>query len=271
MSSSRTPQGSLTVVGTGIRAGAHMTPEAEQAFASADVALYLVADLVAENWIATVNPSALSLADHYREGVPRQDIYDHMVETILTEVRSGANVCVAFYGHPGVFVSPSHAAIEHARAEGYAARMLPAVSAEDCLVADLGVDPAVLGCQSYEATDFLLRRRQVDPTAMLILWQIAVIGVALYSSEFTPAGGLRVLREYLSEWYEDDHEVTLYEASPYPLAEAAVRSFALKELPASEPAALATLYVPPAGERAPDPDMIARLTSATDAKLPLRS
>jgi uncharacterized protein YabN with tetrapyrrole methylase and pyrophosphatase domain len=248
-----------------------MTSEAEQAFASADVALYLVADLVAEAWIATVNPSARSLLGHYREGASRQAIYDDMVETILAEVRSGANVCVAFYGHPGVFVSPSHAAIERARAEGHTARMLPAVSSEDCLFADLGVDPGVMGCQSYEATDFLLRRRQVDPTAMLILWQIAVIGIRAYSREFEPAGGLGVLRQYLSEWYEEDHEVTLYEASPYPLAEPAVRSFALRELPASEPAALATLYVPPVGERAPDPDMIARLTSATDAKLPLRS
>jgi hypothetical protein len=34
--------------------------------------------------------------------------------------------------------------------------MLPAISAEDCLFADLGVDPADHGCPSYEATDFLV-------------------------------------------------------------------------------------------------------------------
>jgi len=31
--------------------------------------------------------------------------------------------------------------------------MLPGISAEDCLVADLGIDPASSGCQSYEAND----------------------------------------------------------------------------------------------------------------------
>src|SRR5205814_145574 len=145
-------RGSLTVVGTGIRAGLHLTPEAREAFVGAEVALYLVADVVAESWVRELNPNARSLHDHYRLGVPRQDIYDRMTETILAEVRSGADVCVAFYGHPGVFVYPSHAAIARARVDGFSARMLPAVSAEDCLFADLGVDPGTTGCQSYEAT-----------------------------------------------------------------------------------------------------------------------
>jgi len=35
--------------------------------------------------------------------------------------------------------------------------MLPAISSEDCLYADLGVDPATTGNASYDATDFLLR------------------------------------------------------------------------------------------------------------------
>ena len=65
-----------------------------------------------------------------------------MAEAILEPVRAGKRVCAAFYGHPGVFVLPSHDAISRARAEGFEATMLPGVSAEDCLVADLGVDPA---------------------------------------------------------------------------------------------------------------------------------
>ena len=37
--------------------------------------------------------------------------------------------------------------------------MLPAISAEDCLFADVGIDPAMTGCQSYEATDFMINGR----------------------------------------------------------------------------------------------------------------
>ena len=54
-----------------------------------------------------------------------------------------------------VFVQPSHESIAIARLEGFSARMLPGISAEDCLFADIGLDPGKDGCQSFEATDFL--------------------------------------------------------------------------------------------------------------------
>jgi uncharacterized protein YabN with tetrapyrrole methylase and pyrophosphatase domain len=235
-----------------------MTPEARQAFIGADVALYLVTDAVAQAWIAKLNPNSHSLQDHYTSGKPRQQIYDEMTERILREVRAGSSVCAAFYGHPGVFVYPSHAAIRQARSEGYTARMLPGVSAEDCLFSDLGVDPGESGCQSYEATDFLIRRRQVDPTAALLLWQVAVIGERIYSTE-AKTHGLAVLADYLRTWYADDHAVTLYMASPYPLVESAVRHLTLGELSDTETSALATLYVPPLEPRPRDPEMMERL------------
>ena len=240
-----------------------MTPEARQAFLRADVALYLVADVVAQSWITELNPQARSLEHHYRTGVPRQEIYDAMTEAIVHEVRSGADVCAAFYGHPGVFVYPSHAAIEKARSEGYRAQMLPAISAEDCLFADLGVDPGTVGCQSYEATDFLLRRRSIDPTAVLILWQIAAVGERIYSKELR-SQGLLVLVDYLSKWYGVDHEVTVYEASPYPVVDSMIRTIRLSDLTDSDPSALSTLYVPPLEERSRDPEMMERLGLKSD-------
>ena len=217
-----------------------------------------MADQIGAGLLAEINPDVRSLNDHYEPGVHRQVIYDRMTETILAEVRRGRSVCAAFYGHPGIFVSPSHEAVRRARAEGFPARMLPAVSAEDCLFADLGVDPGATGCQSYEATDFLLRRRQVDPTAMLILWQVSVIGERLYSKE-TPPRRLSVLVDYLLQWYDPEHLVTLYEASPYPIAEASIQSLTLERLPHVEPAPLATLYVPPVDERQTDGEMAALL------------
>jgi uncharacterized protein YabN with tetrapyrrole methylase and pyrophosphatase domain len=217
-----------------------------------------VADQIGAGLLAEINPDVRSLNDLYEPGVHRQVIYDRMTETILAEVRRGRSVCAAFYGHPGIFVSPSHEAVRRARAEGFPARMLPAVSAEDCLFADLGVDPGATGCQSYEATDFLLRRRQVDPTAMLILWQVSVIGERLYSRE-TPPRRLSVLVDYLRRWYDPQHPVTLYEASPYPIAEASIQNLTLQRLPHVEPAPLATLYVPPVDERQTDGEMAALL------------
>ena len=244
-------------MGTGIRAGAQLTPEARDAFEHADVALYLVADLVAMGVLEEIRPDARSLYQLYEDGVDRQEIYAAITDAILAEVRRDRRVCVAFYGHPGTFVSPSHEAVQRARAEGFSATMLPAISAEDCLFADLGVDPGEAGCQSYEATDFLLRRRRVDPSAILILWQVSVIGERLYST--APPSRLELLVEYLREWYAPDHPLTLYEASPYPFTPPLIHTLTLEELAVADTTPLATLYVPPAFDRPEDSEMAARL------------
>lgn len=96
---------------------------------------------------------------------------------MLREVRAGLNVVGVFYGHPGVFVNPSHRALAIARQEGYKARMLPGVSAEDCLYADLCIDPSNPGCVTYEASDFLVRERPVNIHSHLVLFQVGCVGV----------------------------------------------------------------------------------------------
>lgn len=222
------------------------------------MALFLVADPVETALLKEIRADARSLYDHYELGVERREIYERITDAMLAEVRSGQTVCAAFYGHPGMFVYPSHEAVRRARAEGHSARMLPAVSAEDCLYADLGVDPGAAGCQSYEATDFLIRRREIDPTAALILWQVAVIGEAIYSTALRK-DGLALLAEYLRTWYEGEHVLTLYEASPYPLVEANVTTMPLAELPDADATALSSLYVPPLEPRPRDAEMMERL------------
>jgi uncharacterized protein YabN with tetrapyrrole methylase and pyrophosphatase domain len=124
-----------------------VTPESASAIERADEVLYLVTQPLTAQWIERANPRSRSLHGLYESGKPRRETYAEMVDELLAPVRAGLGVCAAFYGHPGVFVNPGHEAIRRARAEGYRARMLPAVSALDCLVADLGIDPAATGPQ----------------------------------------------------------------------------------------------------------------------------
>lgn len=236
-------RGSLAVAGTGIQLGLQLTVEARDEIERADEVLHVLADPAAETWLASLNPNARSLTTHYRPGVPRQHTYAGMVEEILGAVRGGKRVCAVFYGHPGVYVQPSHEAVRRAREEGFEARMLPAVSAEDCLFADLGVDPGEHGWQSFEATDFL-RRRPPDPTAALVLWQVDAIGRA--DSDRSPnPDGLRALAESLEAQYPPAHEIVFYRASVYPIAAAETVRMPLSELARLEAAPSGTLYVPP--------------------------
>ena len=224
---------------------------------TADVVLSLVEPAM-QSVLERLNLETRSLHGLYELGESRGAAYEAMAEEILRHVREGKDVVAAFYGHPGVFVTPSHEAIRMARAEGYAARMLPGISAEDWLFADLGVDPAQCGCQSYEATDFLVHRRRIDPTAALVLWQIGTVGSVVAATTAQPTG-LPVLVEVLLEQYPPEHEVTVYEASSYPGFDPLVRTVGLGELSAEHVTALSTLYVPPLKPAPVDLTMLDRL------------
>lgn len=252
-------RGSLAVVGTGIMLGAHITAEAEAYIRQAELVLYIVTDEAAAFWLRSLNPRARSLASHYADGKRCLDTYGEMTAAILDAVRGGQRVCAVFYGHPGVFVLPAHAAIQQARAEGYPAVMCPGISAEDCLFADLGVDPGRTGCQSFEATDFLIRRRRFDPCTGLVLWQVGLVGELYKRPRYEVRRGLRVLVETLAETYPLRHTVVIYEAARDASRRPAISRLPLEELPAAAVQPIATLYVPPLETAPVDLAMLARL------------
>ena len=213
---------------------------------------------MAAAWIERTNPNARSLDSFYEAGKERRQIYAAISDEIVARVRNGAEACAVFYGHPGVFAWAGHDAIRRLQAEGFPARMLPGVSAMDCLVADLGLDPAPSGSQSYEATDFLVRQRTIDTGALLILWQIGFIGTWHYE----PVENIRALPllvERLLQLYPADHEAILYEASPYPVAESIVQRVPVTSLPEAAVSPVATLVVPPREEPEFDQGMLDRV------------
>jgi uncharacterized protein YabN with tetrapyrrole methylase and pyrophosphatase domain len=250
---------SLVVVGVGLRLAQQCTPEARHHIERAALVYTVCGDPIVYRWLETLNPSIFPLHQFYAAGRSRDETYRLMMEAILGGVRAGKRVCAVFYGHPGVFVTPSHAAIDRARREGFEARMLPAISAEDCLFADLGIDPGALGCQSYEANDFFLYARKFDPTAALILWQIAVVAdQSLLEFESDPRR-IQLLADVLMEQYPPDHMVTVYEAATLPIAGPIVQTVELQLLPQARITQQSTLFVPPVSSPAICPERLATL------------
>jgi uncharacterized protein YabN with tetrapyrrole methylase and pyrophosphatase domain len=241
-------RGKLTVVGTGISLG-QVTAEVSKLIEHSEKVLYCVADAATERWIQKLNPTAESLYVFYGDDKPRSETYEQMVARILECVREQLRVCVVFYGHPGIFVYPSHESIKRARAEGFEAKMLPAISSLDCMFADLGIDPAA-GCQMFEATDLLLRKRRLDTSASLIVWQVACVGDFGFNFKGYDGRNLPFLVEALQESYGADYEVVVYEASQYSICEPVIKNMRLSELTPKALTGISTLYVPPK-EKAP--------------------
>jgi uncharacterized protein YabN with tetrapyrrole methylase and pyrophosphatase domain len=242
--------GSLTIVGTGIRLASQVTSEALAQIEHAERLFYLAGEPATAYWLQRLNASAESLLDCYVEGRPRAAAYVEMATRALDAVRAGQRVVVAFYGHPGIAVDPAHAMLRQARKEGYRARMLPGISAEACLIADLGVDPLRPGWQSYEAWTFMAARPRFDPRVSLVLWQIGLI----YHRGISMAGthdprGLKDLSRALSTRYPSTHSVVLYEASPFHIAEPRIERCPLARLPRVTVDTSTTLYVPPLSRR----------------------
>jgi hypothetical protein len=249
-------QGSLVVVGTGVAPVIQATLESVRLIRTAEKVFYLVTDPITEFWLKDLNPTAESLAGLYGEKKPRQQTYRDMTARIVATVREGLAVCVAFYGHPGVLVQSTHSAIAELKAEGFPARMAPGVSADGCLYADLGINPGICGVQSFEATDFLLFGRRFDPTSILILWQIGVLGESTARPGTCRPERLQTLTGHLRRDYPASHPVVLYQAAQFPGHAADARYLRLEALADASVLPLAMLYVPPLPQRPPDPAIL---------------
>lgn len=250
---------SLIIVGCGIKFLSHLTSEAKAYIEQSDKLLYLVNDPAMKEWLQKSNPNTESLDEIYQKYTLRNDSYQAITEYILSELRKEQHVCVVLYGHPTVFAKPGLDAVAQAKREGYEARILPGISAEACLFADLLIDPGTCGCQSFEATDFLIHQRQFDTSSHLILWQIDIIGALHNPDSFDNANGLNLLLDYLIPSYPPEHEIYLYEAAQYPGFEPKIEKIQLGQIVDANLTRISTLYIPPAHHAVCDTQVLDRL------------
>ncbi|CAK1364210.1 unnamed protein product [Cercospora beticola] len=271
-------KGELVIVGTGIASVRQMTIEALDYIMQADMVFYLVLDLATEAFIQAHAKKSENLHQYYGTEKPRIRTYTQMAEVMLNSVRGGKLTVGVMYGHPGVFVNPSHRAIDIARHEGYEAKMLPGVSAEDCLYADLGIDPSTTGCSMFEATFLLFEKDRIDTRNHLIIWQPGAIGKSamIFDNEH-----VHKLADYLEPLYGPDFPVFSYVAAMRPLEKFKLEKITIKDL--RDNAVIkriglnpcTTFYLPPKtlppinrGKGSPWEGTLPRVTEAKNDELP---
>ncbi|WP_350976754.1 SAM-dependent methyltransferase [Shewanella sp. AC34-MNA-CIBAN-0136] len=255
-------KGNLVCVGTGLQLAGQIGALSLSYIEHADVVFSLVPDGFSERWLMSLNSDVRSLQPYYAqhdEVKNRRDTYAEMVDAILDEVRLGKLVVCALYGHPGVFSCVAHWSIKQARSEGLDASMLPGISAEACLWADLGIDPGNSGHQSFEATQFMLYHHVPDPTTHLLLWQIALAGEHTLTQFSSTKDKLQILVEHLNQWYPLNHEVIIYEAANLPFQSPVIERMPLYVLPEAKLTTISTLLIPPARPMTLNHEMLAKL------------
>jgi len=257
--------GSLVCIGLGVTLGAHINPLSRSHIEKSDVVFAGVADGVMEQWLMRMHPDVRSLQPYYEEGKSRMQTYRQMVHAMLTEVRAGRKVCGAFYGHPGVFAWAPHKAIALARSEGFSAHMEPGISAEDCLYADLGIDPGSHGCQHFEASQMMFYRRRIDPSAYLVLWQVGLAGDQSLKRFSTGPAYRQILVDVLARDYPLDHQIIVYRAATLPLHRPRIERMALADLVNASIEVPDTVVLPPALSLQADLDIRARLLALDQA------
>jgi hypothetical protein len=267
--------GKLVMVGSGIKSISHMTLETVSHIEQADKVFYCVADPGTELFVKSKAKWSFDLYTLYDNDKNRYITYVQMAELCLQAARDGFFSVGVFYGHPGVFVSPSHRAIGIAQREGIEAYMLPGISAEDCLFADLGIDPSFTGCQTYEATDLLLRDRPISPHSHLIVWQVGVVGDTGFNFGGFTQTKFQVLVDRLEEVYGGDHELIHYYASTLSQSRAHIEPLRIRDLRKPEVEkrmnGISTFYVPQIGKSPHNPKTAARLGLKVDSNTPDRS
>ncbi|MEE9493231.1 MAG: SAM-dependent methyltransferase [Gammaproteobacteria bacterium] len=238
-------KGRLICIGTGIRYSEQITIVSKTYLQRADIVFGVMQNSLIDDWIMDNNPNYINMQKFYGQGKSRHQTYIEMVDAILVEVRAGKDVCCALYGHPGMYACIAHLAIGRAKEEGFAAKMEPGISAEDCLFADLGLDPGYFGCQSFEATHLLFYKHTVDPGTVLILWQISLAGEHTLKQFETTQKNLQLTVEFLSQWYDLEYEVIIYEAAVLPEDTPRIERIPLKDLPNAELEMHSTLVILP--------------------------
>jgi len=132
-----------------------------------------------------------------------------LAEQVISAAMTDPPVALAVYGHPTVLVMPSKMVRALASTFGLRVKILPGISALDCLIVDLDIDLGTNGIVMYETNYVLVHRPPLDPFIPCLLWQAGVAETRLYSSKPSRPERFQRLQDYLLQYYRHTHKIAL--------------------------------------------------------------
>jgi uncharacterized protein YabN with tetrapyrrole methylase and pyrophosphatase domain len=237
----------IYIVGLGILSSLQITRETEQAIKLCKTVFFLHPEAKqVGKYLESICPKVVDLQPCYADGAQRGGAYLKMVDAVLGEAQSNAPVAFGLYGHPMILVTPSRIILERASALGLSATVLPGISSLDCMFVDLGVDPCE-GLVMYEVNEMFLHRRQPITDVHCFIWQPGTVESELFAMRLNLPRRFLRLKNYLLEFYPEDHVVTVVTCAMNPLVKAKITKVPLGRLETEslQLHAGSTLYIPP--------------------------
>lgn len=236
----------IYVVGLGIKSVQQVTREAEGAIRLCRKVFLVDSGFGVHEFVQTLCPEVVDLLGLYLEGRNRRYTYRSMAAHVLDAALDDPPVCFATYGHPQMYVYPTHLMRRGAALLDLSVRVIPGISTLDTIIGDVGLDPGPYGLQMYEATDVLTKVRPLQPDVPCLLWQVSAVETALYSTRRGNRNRFLRLQRYLLQTYPANHAVTMVLSSTYPLLEPLKETFPLGELAdrLADGLQVGTLYIP---------------------------
>jgi uncharacterized protein YabN with tetrapyrrole methylase and pyrophosphatase domain len=145
-----------------------------------------------------------------------------------------------------IFVTPTQFILDIASRIGLKVKVLPAVSAFDCMLVDLNVDPSQ-GTLIYEVNDMLLYKRKLLPDLHCFIWQVGGVESEIFSSAVNRPDRFLRLKDYLLQFYPPQHEAIIITSAVNPIMAPKMTRVTLSSLE-TEPVQMhagSTLYIPP--------------------------
>lgn len=237
----------IRIVGLGMRSVDQLTREARRAIAGTK-AIYLVDNSPGiARYFHDLGVEVIDLSVHYEEGKDRLQTYIEMSKDVISGAITNGPVSFGLYGHPTVFAYPPFVIKFVAESLGLTVGVVPGISAMDCMFAELMIDPATDGMQMFEATDVVIRQRQLLTDVQTLIWQIGALETGLYSRKSSSRDRFAKFLDHVFKFFPEDHPATAIFVSDSPLIPTIIYNFRLRELPdyAHKLHGGFTLHIPP--------------------------
>lgn len=237
----------IYIVGLGMGSADQVTREVDRVLQESEQVLFVDPSIGMQEYLSKRCSNVTDLSTLYQEGKNRLQTYKEMATVVIEAAMSNPPVTLALYGHPTVFAYPPFIIRSVANQLGLKVKVLPGVSAMDCILAELMIDPANEGLQMFEASDLLMRRRRLSTDMQTLIWQVGSLETGLYSTMTNRPERFGRFLDYLLEYYPSYHEVTAVFCSSHPAVPSTIFTFFLKDLlaVAEELHGGYTLFLPP--------------------------